>query len=131
MKKIKEQNLFVPYNLCLKMRDLGFDWGTFDCYWEHEKGTSGFGTRHEKVPKILYDQAFAWFRKKGFECNIKTCYDYVLKLIGYLYSIEFNENNMHAYIFYDDVCFEIYEECRLDALNKLIELYERENSKKL
>lgn len=131
MKKIREQNLYIPYNLCLKMKDLGFDWATFDCYWEREKGTSGFGTRHEKVPKILYDQAFAWFRKKGFECNIKTCYDNVLKLIGYLYSIEFNENNMSTYIFYDDVCFEIYEECRLDALNKLIELHESENCKKL
>ena len=83
MKRIKEQNLYIPYNLCLKMKDLGFDWTTFNCYWERVKGTGGFGTKHEKIPKILYDQAFAWFREKGLECNIESYYDiFISKRIG-------------------------------------------------
>lgn len=132
MKKIREQNLYIPYNLCLKMKNLGFDWVTFNCYWERVKGTGGFGTKHEKIPKILYDQAFAWFREKGFECNIESYYDiFISKRMGYLYYIEVIENDMRAFTYDDDNCFDTYKEARLDALNKLIELYERENCKKL
>lgn len=34
MKNIKDQGLFITYELCLKMHKLGFDWNGFDCYWE-------------------------------------------------------------------------------------------------
>ena len=127
MKKIKEQNLFIPYNLCLKMKDLGFDRVTFDCYWIPDEKGFGFWRQNIKVPKILYDQAFAWFREKGFECNIESYYDiFISKRIGYLYYIEVIENDMRAFTYDDDNCFDTYEEARLDALTKLIELYGKE-----
>ena len=127
MKKIKEQNLYIPYDLCLKMRDLGFDWVTFDCYWIPDKNGFGFWKQHIKAPKILYDQAFAWFREKGFECNIESYYDiFISKRIGYLYSIEVIENDMRAFTYNDDNCFDTYKEARLDALTKLIKLYEED-----
>ena len=144
MKRIKEQNLYIPYNLCLKMKDLGFDWTTFNCYWEREKGTSGFGTRHEKVPKILYDQAFAWFREKGLEFNMGPYYDsFITERLGYYYEIVALEdecageddctfeNGCREFTFIEEERFVTYEDAQSGVLTKLIEIYEEENSKKL
>ena len=70
MKNIKDQGLFIPYELCLKMHKLGFDWNGFDCYWEPDGEKLMFWQPRKKVPKILYDQAFAWFRKKRYIASI-------------------------------------------------------------
>ena len=78
-------------------------------------------------PLFTYEQVFAWFREKGFECVIESYYDIFLsKRSGYLYYIEVIENDMRAFTYDDDNCFDTYEETRLDALNKLIELYKEE-----
>ena len=113
MKKIKEQNLYIPYNLCLKMKDLGFDWVTFNCYWEPVKGTGGYGLKHDKIPKVLYDQAFAWFRERGIHGEIvKTP-----KVNGWVYSV-INDNDDNK-----RVCGKgnVYEDVRLECLIKCLE----------
>ena len=74
-----------------------------------------------------YEQVFAWFREKGFECVIESYYDIFLsKRSGYLYYIEVIENDMRVFTYDDDNCFDTYEETRLDALTKLIKLYEED-----
>ena len=120
MKKIKKQNLYIPYDLCLKMKDLGFEWITFDCYWIPDKNGFGFWRQNIKVPKILYDQAFAWFREKGIESYIAWdtagFYKYVIVIkdgIDYYF-------DSSAYILYEG-----YEDARLKCLEKLIEIYEK------
>ena len=124
MKKIKEQNLYIPYNLCLKMKDLGFDWGTFDCYWERVKGTGGFGTKHEKIPKILYDQAFAWFREKGLVGIVST--KRINNNGGFEYCALIDDMRLGGKIHYMNST-PSYESSQLNVLNKLIEMYRKED----
>ena len=119
MKKIKEQNLYIPYNLCLKMKDLGFDWVTFDCYWERVKGTGGFGTKHEKIPKILYDQAFAWFREKGLVGIVST--KRINNNGGFEYCALIDDMRLGGKIHYMNST-PSYESSQLNVLNKLIEM---------
>lgn len=119
MKKIKEQNLYIPYNLCLKMKDLGFDWATFDCYWERVKGTGGFGTKHEKIPKILYDQAFAWFRENGLVGIVST--KRINNNGGFEYCALIDDMRLGGKIHYMDST-PSYESSQLNVLNRLIEM---------
>lgn len=119
MKKIKEQNLYIPYNLCLKMKDLGFDWTTFNCYWERVKGTGGFGTKHEKIPKILYDQAFAWFREKGLVGIVST--KRINNNGGFEYCALIDDMRLGGKIHYMNST-PSYESSQLNVLNKLIEM---------
>jgi hypothetical protein len=117
---------FVPYELAVKLKALGFDEDCFGYYHLNEGYTKGYAfcyfnepKRYESDSAILtptYSQAFRWFREK---------YD----LIGWIekyplqkvYVLELPKYNP----FDDPLCFNTYEEAELACLTKLIEIVEQ------
>ena len=148
---MKYKEILVPVRIAKKLRKIGFDkkchffWNFYDdvydlcCYADrseddnyllpnaynyNDENSTGY---YVYLSMPTYEQVFAWFREKGFECNIESYYDiFISKRIGYLYSIEVIENDMRAFTYNDDNCFDTYKEARLDALTKLIKLYEED-----
>ena len=131
---------FVPYNLALKLKELGFNegvlaqyrvdgylcWGKDDCSLgsdisdEDYKNNcfSEFGCR---AP--LWQQAFRFFREK-YGLHYIICKNIQMDGYGYREVIlipctEENENTI----------FKTYEEARLECLKKLIEIAKEQNVK--
>lgn len=101
---------FVPYEIALKLRELGFDEECFRTYSSTNE-TSTIIFNGVNVP--LWQQAFDWFREKH------NFYSFI-KPLKFTNKIEF-------YIYEDDRTFSnstylTYEEARLECLKKLIEL---------
>lgn len=135
---------FIPYELALKLRDLGygnkklnFYWGCF-AYYATDK-TSFKGelipnntlTKHSRfdysqfVNAPLWQQAFDWFREV-----------HNLTLGIAVYNKTFVETGMakpfEPIILKDDKCswsggFDNYDKTKLESLMKLIEIYESKN----
>ena len=119
---------FVPYELAVKLKALGFDESCFGCY--DEKCVFGLTVMSIKqyytnskedtwnCAAPLYQQAFRWFREK---------YD--------LYSFVFKFDEGFGYETYKEgvtqtnESFDTYEEAELACLNKLIEIVEQQNQK--
>ena len=122
---------FIPYKYCVKLWEIGFEENTFDCYWSARTG-SGFNTHRYKIPKILYQQAFQWFREKGYESFIEvTAKDFTTSYRGRILKIEGNSRIIRS----DAEPCHTYREAELKCLNELIRLAEislelREVSKK-
>ena len=103
---------FVPYELALKLKQLGFDepciatHGYLELYINTDDG-------HLKAP--LFQQAFRWFRED------LTCDSWIrpnLVIDGpKIYQFLINDK-------LDDEWYETYEEAELACLTKLIELVE-------
>ena len=118
---------FVPYELALKLKELGFDERCLAGYYNDGKSLwfFRFHKNSEREPTVakrfatapLWEQALNWFRGKykfkvGIGINDKGLYyDYKIVLF----------NTTDAY--YKD-CYNTYEEARLACLEKLIELVE-------
>jgi hypothetical protein len=112
---------FVPYELAVKLKALGFDEPCFGIYLMKE-------FRYSSPPMSIKDitdgidvlaptfsQAFRFFREKyGLFHSIDTR---VSKDIGYL--ILLNDEEIHI-----DSCYWNYEEAELACLEKLIEIVE-------
>jgi hypothetical protein len=125
---------FVPYNLSLRMKQLGFD-ETCCGYYDHSiKELDTISSEvcerlckhdtHIKAP--LYQQAFRWFREKydlngfvGYLPNAKKWYSSYLdiKWSGreYMKVMETEDRGIR---------FETYEEAELACIEKLIEIVE-------
>ena len=117
---------FIPYELALKLKELGFDEECFNVYDE-----LGFIQDEKKMDELnliklnapLWQQAFDWFRKeKGFDSWVIPIY-YIengKSFKKYTYIIEpviFDET-----FSIDGTESENYEEARIECLKKLIEL---------
>jgi hypothetical protein len=114
---------FVPYELALALKELGFDEPCFGAWVNNEL----FITENEK-PKIqslsinqctapLYQQAFRWFReKRDLEYSIKK--EYSTK--KYFYTIRKDGIVIDGTTPYDIA--NNYEEAELECLRKLIEI---------
>ena len=131
---------FVPYELALKLKEIGFDEECFSYYHNrHEPSwvkTLHRGDTTKNSVQNLYQsdcaaptfsQAFRWFREESnqhsfielvFEDEIR--FDYVLYV---------NEDEDDC-IDYGDGPFETYEDAELALLDKLIEIAEGIKSKK-
>lgn len=110
---------FIPYELALKLKELGFDEKCFDVY-NDVKSKIWFAPR-KRTPKILFQQAFRFFREKySAYCHIK----FLNKDKGLFYG---------GYIDTPDAPFgesigsnfKTYEEAELACLKKLIEIAEK------
>lgn len=100
--------------------DLGFNDNTFDCYWSPRTG-SGFSSRQYKIPKIIYQQAFQWFRDKGYESFIEvTVHDFTTSYKGNVIKLEGNKNIIRSET---EPCH-TYREAELKCLDELIRLAE-------
>lgn len=107
---------FVPYELALELKQLGFDEPCFGYYnVDPQLKSPAFNMakpfEHEWcLPAPLYQQAFRWFREKyGFDITIQHNKKYVA--IAYLSVKNFS---------IDEYC--TYEEAELACLQKLIEI---------
>lgn len=129
------ENLFAPYELALKLKEIGFNgeclgkWVKYNKYDKLElypvsqnffKGPEFATVRNEHITDICYssaplwDQAFSWFREK---CNL----GYSIHPVT-LESFVTNINNADLILLGD---FKTYEEARLECLKKLIELCQK------
>jgi len=117
---------FVPYELALRMNQLGFDepclanWNFYIDQLIYNGNPSTFSS--EDVLQLpLFQQAFRWFREKGYLSYIEVLgdgkYDYTNV------SSHFSEETD-----YNDGPFESYEEAEIACLQKLIEIVEQSKS---
>lgn len=108
---------FIPYELALKLVELGFNEKTFDVY--SDIITQGFKVIKKPTPKIIFQQAFRFFREKydldsliirSFSMNHSYHYDIII--------------NQDYETDYKQVCIpgRSYEQAQLDCLKKLIEI---------
>jgi len=131
------KNEFVPYELAVKLKQLGFDEPCF-AIWKNDKlisvgGHWGMNITHsmfgfeddmfalDECRAPLFQQAFRWFREKyGLEGVTQQAEDY----IWYKWKIsQYNENGKkYVYDWYE---YKTYEEAELACLEKLIEIVEQ------
>jgi hypothetical protein len=140
---------FVPYELALRMKQLGFDGSCFAIWSGFDEQnfsitdtirlySSGFrinGTQSSKfyindfnslrVAAPTYSQAFRWFRKRcSIHCEITQTTDWEednesWNFVIYKYRLGNNDGMKDS-----DVDFNTYEEAELECLKKLIEIVE-------
>jgi hypothetical protein len=117
------KNEFVPYELALKLKQLGFDEPCFLYWWKNESGYILADIIYDEVRTLdfkapLFQQAFRWFREKyhiigepkykGGLTTKTSWYDYII------YSnIDWEEDSKQ---------YKTYEESELACLKKLIEI---------
>jgi hypothetical protein len=132
------KNEFVPYELALRMKQLGFNEPCFMYWW---KGENDYiltdliddepRTNDSKAP--LFQQAFRWFREKHnifpeilTDCTTepKFCYTYN-RFFGNANDLSSEEwwweNRIGEY----SLLYKTYEEAELVCLEKLIEVVEQ------
>jgi len=119
---------FVPYELALELKQLGFDEPCFGGYYSNQDNVNLWffkeaknSDRDERVREGFataptYSQAFRWFRKK-FNCHHTINLN--KKYVGIAYSSVVNFS-------IDE--FNTYEEAELACLRKLIELVKNKES---
>ena len=109
---------FVPYELALKLKQLGFN----------EEGFGMYGKNGSVLPlvpytsedkAILFQQAFRWFREKHqLDISINTVYSKYNDTLSKKYSGVIDDKSVFTNIgFYD-----AYEAAELACLDKLIEI---------
>jgi len=117
---------FVPYELAVKLKVLGFNepcfayYRIFDGYpKEYTFGYFDEPKRYESNIMVFaptFSQAFRWFREKGYRFNMIND---VSQVDGdYFYDVWFNGN----FIFESHYIYKTYEEAELACLTKLIEI---------
>jgi hypothetical protein len=108
------QKEFIPYELALELKQLGFDEPCFGVYATKD-GYVRKSAYDENGDAPTYSQAFRWFREKHGLNSFVYHYgeDGILDIIYFAYNIN---DNLYA----SD--FRTYEEAELECLKKLIEL---------
>ena len=120
---------FLPYDLEVKLVELGFNEKTFDVH--SDIVTSGFKVVKKPTPRILFQQAFRFFREQLLldSCIIPYWFiDGEYKVKKYTYSIE-PSNRFDEYFDCDSDEYDTYEEACLKCLEKLIEIAKEQNVK--
>ncbi len=120
---------FVPYELALELKELGFDEPNYFLKWYDSKGKirEGLGLGEVKAP--LYQQAFRWFREKydihysiNRECSQhdhKWGYNWSL----YNYTGIFDEFlTSHPDAPAGEWVYETYEEAERECLKEIIKI---------
>jgi len=133
---------FVPYEEALAMKELGFDELCVGIYHDNgQKGSFTFGMfqfekRNSQANTIsgtfigkdgcyapLYQQAFRWFREKGYNFNFNSVtINENGNHIDYYFCIDKNGDYLYRLDHRDGL--ETYEEAQLACLRKLIEILE-------
>ena len=111
---------FVPYELALRLKALGFDEPCFGLYAPPSKTVFlhhyGLLRAKEQVLAPLYQQAFRWFR----ETHDLACYIYRTNFTSYEWVIDIDE----AYAQDSELDYTSYEKAELACLEKLLEIVE-------
>lgn len=121
---------FVPYELALKLKELGFNEKCFG-WWSYINGTTasfyGYHCTNSELIELnsfnknctapLWQQAFDWFRESYGLCNFINHSGG-----GYCSGWEDLGNNEHGFGNYNT-----YEEARLECLKKLIKIVKKKS----
>ena len=112
---------FLPFDLEVKLVELGFNEKTFDVH--SDIVTSGFKVVKKPTPRILFQQAFRFFREK-YGLHYIICKNIQMDGYGYreVILIPYMEEN-------ENTIFKTYEEAELACLVKLIEIAKEQNVK--
>lgn len=121
---------FVPYELALKLKELGFDEECFSYYDLNNKpnffgGDNLMDTHCVQVNRPTYSQAFRWFREEHY--LISSIYQLSVNVKTGLSSFEYmidKLNNLGLSQFIEDFPYNTYEEAEIACLENLIELVE-------
>jgi hypothetical protein len=134
---------FVPYELALALKALGFDEPCFGYYEDtgltitfpstSENGWKWVGnsiipTKNTSAP--TYSQAFRWFREEHY--LISSIYQLSVNVKTGLSSFEYmidKLNNLGLSQFIEDFPYNTYEEAEIACLEKLIEIVESKTEK--
>ena len=129
---------FIPYNLSLELKKLGFDEECFGYYVNTEldltwkfSDCSLYRDTHNSILAPLYQQAFRWFRKKyGLQSYINP--ELSFSYNNPKYTVIFIKTTKNFTTYKDDTIwvrenierkrFNSYEEAELELLKKLIEI---------
>ena len=112
------KNEFVPYDIALDMKGIGFDEDCFGRYVKEKLGWTAYALYHYDesdwvVNAPLYQQAFRWFREKHDKQS------WIHKpAFGKFYFVIENKGGRFNY--------NTYEEAELECLRKLIEIVKDE-----
>lgn len=128
---------FIPYELALELKELGFDEKCFGCYnmdnklW-CENPVNGIDyIPEDNILAPLWQQAFDWFREKHELLNHPTTHlnpfgeDGALEE-SYGYRIMINKDGWKCSVWEKLSEYESYEEARLECLKKLIEIVKQQ-----
>ena len=115
---------FLPYELALRMKELGFEERCFTRYYESGKLADSLSYLHHnyfgQVNAPTFSQAVRWFREKyKIDFHVDRGFKY-----EYYYTILENGKNHPINGFYNNS----YEEAELACLDKLIEIVEGRES---
>ena len=127
------KNEFVPYELALELKQLGFDepciahFRGFDCEPTCQMGfdfkfekNSEFGNSNYWIARPTFSTAFRWFREKH---NIDGLLHKTVEGSYYFWITECEYENYNHYKYYNQmVYFNTYEKAELECLIKLIEI---------
>ena len=125
---------FVPYELAVKLKALGFDEPCITCYDKLEMVAShgknvfdykNYNSSGYMVSRPTFSQAFRWFRDKNIYATINT-YHSVNEDKPFGLSIDYlHESGIWDYFDYrGESDFDTYEKAELACLTKLIEIVE-------
>ena len=117
---------FIPYEQALELKELGFNEQCMKGYTEEYKTLISFSSTHtntsvektlptKPLTAPLYQQAFRWFREKGYRPNI-ICDSENIN------SYYFDVWNVNQFEYETDYIYNSYEEAELECLKKLIEI---------
>ena len=112
------KNQFTPYEISVKLKELGFNEKCFDVYSDVKSVGMFRNSPRDRTPKILWQQAFDWFTEIH---NMNGEISLYGTPNGFNFGI-YNTKNSNIYEVSDIIGN--YEEARLKCLKKLIELVE-------
>ena len=108
---------FLPYELEVQLVELGFNEKTFDVH--SDIVTHGFKVVKKPTPRILFQQAFRFFREKY---KLLSFVDIDSSYRIYCDDIKFDLD-------IDSRIFKTYEDAELECIKKLIEIAKEQNVK--
>ena len=125
---------FVPYELVVKLKALGFDEECFGYYHVNVGYTKGYAFCYFDKPKRFKDgfdllaptfsQAFRWFREKNYYVTITPYINFKSKPFEIVIEFVHQTGSMDYIDFEGESEFDTYEEAELACLTKLIEIVE-------
>ena len=118
---------FLPYELEVELVELGFNEKTFDVH--SDIVTSGFKVVKKPTPRILFQQAFRFFREKY---KLHSCIVLPINKIDYAYEIKnISENIREDFLseMQSGIIYKSYEDAELACIRKLIEIAKEQNVK--
>jgi len=130
---------FVPYELALKLKQLGFDEPCFGIFRDNELvigcnpdfapnntwcSESKF-SNESNISAPLFQQAFRWFRDRDFHASVES-YHCLGKDRPFGLGIDHKSNGIWGYVEYSgDGNFDTYEEAQLKAVELILEVLEK------